>query len=70
MVGTVYDFPNQVNNVLSFPDIFHHALDVHAKEVDEEMRLAAVYASTEIIADGGFMQIMSFQIPLTRVADM
>ncbi|AYF43392.1 MULTISPECIES: NADP-dependent malic enzyme [Halobacteriovorax] len=38
------DFPNQVNNVLGFPSIFRGALDVRAKKINEEMKLAAVYA--------------------------
>lgn len=38
------DYPNQVNNVLGFPYIFRGALDVHAKEINEEMKLAAVRA--------------------------
>jgi malate dehydrogenase (oxaloacetate-decarboxylating) len=45
------DFPNQVNNVLAFPGIFRGALDVHAKEINEEMKLAAVYAIAGLIAD-------------------
>lgn len=38
------DFPNQVNNVLGFPYIFRGALDVQAKTINEEMKLAAVRA--------------------------
>lgn len=38
------DYPNQVNNVLGFPFIFRGALDVKAKTINEEMKLAAVYA--------------------------
>jgi malate dehydrogenase (oxaloacetate-decarboxylating)(NADP+) len=38
------DYPNQVNNVLGFPFIFRGALDVMAKTINEEMKLAAVYA--------------------------
>lgn len=38
------DHPNQVNNVLGFPFIFRGALDVRAKSINEEMKLAAVYA--------------------------
>lgn len=45
------DFPNQVNNVLAFPGIFRGALDVHAKEINEEMKLAAVYAISGLITD-------------------
>ena len=45
------DFPNQVNNVLAFPGIFRGALDVQAKEINEEMKLAAVHAIAGLIAD-------------------
>lgn len=38
------DFPNQVNNVLGFPYIFRGALDVRAKAINEEMKIAAVHA--------------------------
>jgi malate dehydrogenase (oxaloacetate-decarboxylating)(NADP+) len=38
------DHPNQVNNVLGFPYLFRGALDVHATAINEEMKLAAVYA--------------------------
>jgi len=38
------DYPNQVNNVLGFPYIFRGALDVRAKCINEDMKLAAVYA--------------------------
>lgn len=38
------DYPNQVNNVLGFPFIFRGALDVRAKRINEEMKMAAVYA--------------------------
>ncbi|MGG7079498.1 NAD(P)-dependent malic enzyme [Clostridium sardiniense] len=45
------DFPNQVNNVLAFPGIFRGALDVRAKEINEEMKIAAAYAIASIIKD-------------------
>ena len=45
------DFPNQVNNVLAFPGIFRGALDVRAKEINEEMKLAAAYAIADYIKD-------------------
>lgn len=38
------DYPNQINNVLGFPFIFRGALDVKAKQINEEMKIAAVYA--------------------------
>lgn len=42
------DFPNQVNNVLGFPYIFRGALDVQSKTINEEMKLAAVFAISRI----------------------
>jgi malate dehydrogenase (oxaloacetate-decarboxylating)(NADP+) len=42
------DNPNQVNNVLGFPYLFRGALDVHATTINEEMKLAAVYALAEL----------------------
>ena len=38
------DYPNQINNVIGFPYIFRGALDVHAKAINEEMKIAAVHA--------------------------
>ncbi len=43
------DFDNQVNNVLAFPGIFRGALDVRAKEINEEMKIAAAYAIAETL---------------------
>ncbi len=42
------DFPNQINNVLGFPGIFRGALDVRAKDINEEMKLAASEALAEL----------------------
>lgn len=42
------DYPNQVNNVLGFPFIFRGALDVRATEINEAMKLGAVYALAEL----------------------
>ena len=42
------DYPNQVNNVLGFPYIFRGALDVHATDINEEMKIAAVHAIAEL----------------------
>jgi malate dehydrogenase (oxaloacetate-decarboxylating)(NADP+) len=42
------DYPNQVNNVIGFPFIFRGALDVRAKQINEEMKLAAVRAIAEL----------------------
>ena len=43
------DFPNQINNVLAFPGIFRGAFDVRAKEINEEMKMAASRALAELI---------------------
>ncbi len=43
------DYPNQVNNVLAFPGLFRGALDVRAKEINEEMKKAAAYALANLI---------------------
>lgn len=45
------DYPNQVNNVLAFPGIFRGALDVRAKDITEEMKLAAAYAIAGLVSD-------------------
>ncbi len=42
------DYPNQVNNVLGFPYIFRGALDVHATDINEDMKIAAVHAIAEL----------------------
>ncbi len=46
------DYPNQVNNVLGFPFIFRGALDVRARKINDEMKLAAVRALAEIAKQG------------------
>ncbi|MFC4075768.1 NAD(P)-dependent malic enzyme [Salinithrix halophila] len=45
------DFPNQVNNVLAFPGIFRGALDVRARGINEEMKVAAAYAIAGLIKE-------------------
>ena len=45
------DYPNQINNVLAFPGMFRGALDVRAKEINEEMKVAAAYAIANSISD-------------------
>jgi malate dehydrogenase (oxaloacetate-decarboxylating)(NADP+) len=42
------DYPNQINNVIGFPYIFRGALDVHARAINEEMKLAAVKAIADL----------------------
>lgn len=45
------DFPNQINNVLAFPGIFRGALDVRAKDINDEMKVAAAYAIAGLVED-------------------
>lgn len=45
------DFPNQVNNVLAFPGVFRGALDARARDINDEMKLAAAYAIAQLVSD-------------------
>ncbi|MEE1228215.1 MAG: NADP-dependent malic enzyme [Lachnospiraceae bacterium] len=45
------DFPNQINNVLAFPGIFRGAFDVRAKDINEEMKMAAAKALAGLISE-------------------
>ena len=45
------DYPNQINNVLAFPGIFRGALDVRAKQINEEMKQAAAKAIASVLTD-------------------
>jgi malate dehydrogenase (oxaloacetate-decarboxylating) len=45
------DYPNQINNVLCFPGIFRGALDVRARDITEEMKMAAAQAIAAIVPD-------------------
>ena len=45
------DFPNQINNVLAFPGIFRGALDVHARDINNEMKIAAAEAIASVIPE-------------------
>ena len=45
------DFPNQINNVLCFPGIFRGALDVRAKDINDEMKVAAAYAIAGLVSN-------------------
>lgn len=46
------DYPNQVNNVLAFPGIFRGAFDVRARDINEEMKVAAAHALADLVSDG------------------
>ncbi|WP_312422702.1 NAD(P)-dependent malic enzyme [Anaerospora hongkongensis] len=45
------DAPNQVNNVTVFPGVFRGAMDVRARQINEEMKIAAAYAIAGLVAD-------------------
>ena len=45
------DYPNQINNVMVFPGIFRGALDVRAREINDEMKIAAAYAIADLVGD-------------------
>ncbi|ANB60224.1 NAD(P)-dependent malic enzyme [Anoxybacteroides amylolyticum] len=60
------DFPNQVNNVLAFPGIFKGALKVRATEINERMKLAAVYAIANLIAQDELTSEYVIPHPLDR----
>ncbi|MBE5780962.1 MAG: NADP-dependent malic enzyme [Clostridiales bacterium] len=44
------DYPNQINNVLAFPGIFRGALDVRARDINDEMKMAASYAIAGLVS--------------------
>ena len=45
------DFPNQINNVLAFPGVFRGTFDVRARDINEEMKMAAAEALANLISD-------------------
>ncbi len=45
------DYPNQINNVLAFPGIFRGALDVRARDINDDMKLAASHAIASLVSD-------------------
>jgi len=45
------DYPNQINNVLAFPGVFRGALDVRARTINEQMKLAAAQAIAAVVGD-------------------
>ena len=45
------DFPNQINNVLAFPGVFRGTFDVRARDINEEMKMAAAQALANLITD-------------------
>ena len=64
------DFPNQVNNVLAFPGLFRGALDVHARKINEEMKLAAAYGIANLVSEDELSETYIIPSALdSRVAD-
>jgi len=45
------DYPNQINNVLAFPGVFRGTFDVRARDINEEMKMAAAHALADLISD-------------------
>ncbi|MCK4983866.1 MAG: hypothetical protein KAS17_13140, partial [Victivallaceae bacterium] len=67
------DFPNQVNNVLGFPGIFRGALDVRAKNINEEMKLAAAEALASLVNEptpSDVLEILTAAYPEDAAAGM
>jgi len=58
------DYPNQINNVLAFPGIFRGALDVGAREINEEMKMAAAQALAGLIPAGELTAENILPLPL------
>ena len=67
------DYPNQVNNVLGFPGIFRGALDVRAKNINEEMKLAAAEALASLVNEptpADVLEILTTAYPEDAAAGM
>ena len=64
------DFPNQINNVLAFPGVFRGAFDVRARDINEEMKLAAAHALAGLIPDDALREDYIIPAPFDpRVKD-
>jgi len=57
------DFPNQINNVLAFPGIFRGALDVRARDINDEMKIAAAKAIASLISAEGLREDCILPLP-------
>jgi len=60
------DYPNQINNVLAFPGIFRGALDVRAKEINTEMKLAAAEAISSLVTEEDLEKGIIIPSPLNK----
>jgi malate dehydrogenase (oxaloacetate-decarboxylating) len=63
------DFPNQINNLLSFPGIFRGALDCRARRITEGMKLAAARAIADIVGDERSAEYIVPSVFDTKVVD-
>ncbi len=60
------DYPNQINNVLCFPGIFRGALDVRAREITEEMKMAAARGIAEVVPENELREDHIIPSPFNR----
>jgi len=60
------DYPNQINNVLAFPGIFRGALDIRAKEITDDMKLAAAKAIAGLIPEDKLKENCIIPSPLNK----
>jgi malate dehydrogenase (oxaloacetate-decarboxylating) len=60
------DYPNQINNVLCFPGIFRGALDVRARDISEDMKMAAARGIASIISDAELRDDYIIPSPFNR----
>ena len=60
------DYPNQINNLLAFPGVFRGALDCRAREINEEMKLAASYALADYIPEEALSKDCIIPSPLDK----
>ena len=62
------DFPNQINNVLAFPGLFRGVLDVRARDITTEMKIAAAEAIAGMVSDDELCPDYIIPSPLNRLA--
>lgn len=60
------DFPNQINNLLAFPGIFRGTLDAHASDINDEMKIAASHALTDLIPSSQLSPACILPSPLDK----
>ncbi len=61
------DYRNQANNVLGFPGVFRGTLDVRAKTINTEMKIAAAYAVAEVVPDEDLSTEMILPLPTNHL---